>query len=358
MTIDKYENAVVEEISSLFKQYGYKRYKLGCFEEYSLYQENKDFLLSKNVIAFSDLSGRLMAMRPDVTLSVIRHNEVNSTSCRKFFYNEKVYRQSAGSRDYKEINQTGVEVVGAIDEATVTECALLALKTLAVLGDEYVIDLSHVGFTEGLLDEFGGDREILLKYLISKNLHDFYILAEKRGYHEKLVKAFNVAVDCGGNAEEVLEKAQDVLLNGQMQSALSELNALYSRLKDLGYGDKVNVDFSATGNADYYNGVIFNGYINGIPHRVLSGGRYDKLLSKLGKEGSAIGFALYLGDIERYFKKDDERVDALIIYDNATQDRALKLSDSLIKEGKSVLISCQADCEVKYSQLIDLRVKE
>ena len=138
---NKREEIIISQLSALYAQYGYKRYKPGCFEEYALYQENKDFLIGKNVITFSDLNGKLMAMRPDVTLSLIRHSDISDKSTDKFFYNEKVYRQSAGGRNYKEISQTGVEVVGAVDGAVVCELTILICKTLAAVSDNNILDI-------------------------------------------------------------------------------------------------------------------------------------------------------------------------------------------------------------------------
>ena len=49
---------------------------------------------------------------------------------------------------------------------------------------------------------------------------------------------------------------------------------------------------------DYYNGVVFSGYIKGLPFRVLSGGRYDALLKRFGRQSGALGFAIYLDELD------------------------------------------------------------
>lgn len=349
----KKEETIISALSELYRQYGYKRYKPGSFEEYSLYQENKDFLIGKNVITFSDLNGKLMAIRPDITLSLIRHCSIPTLSSDKYFYNEKVYRQSAGAKNYKEISQTGVEVVGAIDGAVVCELTILICKTLGSISKNYLLDISHIGFTEGLLDEFPDNREIISSYLKSKNLHDFYSLAKKEGYSEKLIQAFEVAVKAEGSADKALEYAKSAILNSTMRDAIAELQSIYDVLAGLGYVDKININFSATANADYYNGIIFNGYIEGIPRCVLTGGRYDKLLKKFGKCGGAVGFALYLGEIERYLDSDYESVDYLIIYDEKSQFDALKLSSEYISKGFRVRTSLNKEC-IDYRDIIDL----
>lgn len=358
MKYAKREEVIVDELSALYKNRGFKRYKPGCFEEYSLYQDNKDFLIGKNVISFSDLSGKLMAMRPDVTLSLVRHIDVENGATEKFYYSEKVYRQATGGKNYKEISQLGVEVVGAIDLAVVAELTIMICQTLAAINDNYVLDVSHMGYTEGLLSEFGVDKQLIAEYLKSKNLHDFNKFADGRGYSDAVKKAFYTAVSVYENADLTLQNAEKAALNDSMKSAVAELKELYAILKKFGYAERINIDFSACGNADYYNGVIFNGYLKGVPHSVLTGGRYDRLLTKLDKNGGAIGFALYLGEIERCFAKDDETVDYLIIYDSKTQIAALDIANEKNKLSQTVRLSGCLPAGVIYKNIIDLTGKE
>ena len=78
------------QLRGLYEQYGYKKYKMGKFEEYSLYAENKDFLGSDKVITFTDPDGRLLALKPDVTLSIIKNTNATSESNEKLYYLENV----------------------------------------------------------------------------------------------------------------------------------------------------------------------------------------------------------------------------------------------------------------------------
>ena len=354
MKYAKCEEDLSAGLAALYKSCGFKRYKPGCFEEYSFYQDNKDFLIGKNVITFSDLAGKLMAMRPDVTLSLIRHKDVEPDTTEKFYYDEKVYRQASGGKNFKEISQTGVEVVGVIDEAVEAEQTFLICKTLAAVDEDYVLEISHMGFTEGLLSEFSDDRAALSTCLQSKNAHDFINIANKRGYSDKLKNAFIATLNCQGDAVSALKTARSAALNEQMNCAVDELEKLFSVIENLGFDDKVRINFSASANAEYYNGIIFNGYLGGIPHCVLSGGRYDKLLRKYGKAGGAIGFALYIGEIERYLKKDDECVDYLVVYDDKTYADALAFMKKTTGGGQSVRLSGSVPKGVSYNKVIDL----
>ena len=85
------------------------------------YQENRRFLTSDQVITFTDLDGRLLALKPDVTLSIAKNAQPAPGQCEKYYYIENVYRPSLESHTYKEINQMGLECIGAVDEATTAQ---------------------------------------------------------------------------------------------------------------------------------------------------------------------------------------------------------------------------------------------
>jgi ATP phosphoribosyltransferase regulatory subunit len=353
----KQEESILTALTSLYESRGYKKYKPSSFEEYSLYLENRDFLISKNVITFSGIGGKLLALRPDVTLSLVNHCKAEEGITQKLFYNEKVYRQSGDNKEFKEINQTGVEIIGEIDLAAQAEIILLICDTLNVVSDNFILDLSHMGFIEGLFSSFalGGEEKIALyEFLKNKNLHDFDEFAKEKNLSPEQQEAFKGIASIGGQSKKAISDAKKYVLNEQMSSALNELERLSEILVKLGYDKFININFSIANNADYYNGIIFNGYIDGVPRSVLSGGRYDKLLQKLGKNAGAIGFALYLGELERYFKTEHSLVDYLIIYDDRSQLSALEEEEKIIKSGKTVRISRQNVSDIQYGKVIDM----
>ena len=55
------------ELGMVYEKAGYHKYRMSRFEEYSLYRENEGFLSSRQLITFTDLDGRLLALKPDVT---------------------------------------------------------------------------------------------------------------------------------------------------------------------------------------------------------------------------------------------------------------------------------------------------
>ena len=99
----KPEERVLYALRGLYRQYGYSQFKMGKFEEYDLYVRNKDFLVSDGIITFTDTDGRLMALKPDVTLSIIKNARVAPGCVQKLYYNENVYRVSGSTHCFKEI---------------------------------------------------------------------------------------------------------------------------------------------------------------------------------------------------------------------------------------------------------------
>ena len=125
----KNDEKIIFNLRSLYSKYGYSQFKMSKFEEYDMYVSNKDFLISDNVITFTDTNGKLMALKPDVTLSIIKNAKDIEGYVQKLYYNENVYRVSKGTDSFKEIMQVGLECIGDIDEYSICEVLLLAAKS-------------------------------------------------------------------------------------------------------------------------------------------------------------------------------------------------------------------------------------
>ena len=156
----KPEEQVTLKLRGLYERYGYKKYKMSKFEEYSLYSENKDFLEGNKIITFTDLDGRLMALKPDVTLSFIKNSNISEDTAEKAYYLENVYRESKDSRNFKEINQMGLELIGALDDYGITEVLSLAADTLAAVSPDYILEFSHMDYVVALLGNLDISEQI------------------------------------------------------------------------------------------------------------------------------------------------------------------------------------------------------
>ncbi len=284
------ERAVLT-LRGLYAQNGYKYYKMSKFEEYDLYSKNKDFLVGDGVITFNDTDGSLLALKPDVTLSIIKNTREES-GVERYYYNENVYRISDTSQTFKEIMQTGLECIGDITENEVLEVVTLALKSLEALSDSYVLDLSHQGFINSVLNQYDiADKKEVLTAINEKNADALKKLCSSEDLTQ-LISTFKTT-------NEALKAAKSISKSDDAKKAVSELENVCKYLNKLGYENKINIDFSLSNSTGYYSGIVMRGYINGIAERVLSGGQYDTLMKKMHRKSGALGFAVYLDTLER-----------------------------------------------------------
>ncbi|BAL01396.1 ATP phosphoribosyltransferase regulatory subunit/ATP phosphoribosyltransferase [Oscillibacter valericigenes Sjm18-20] len=286
----------------LYEKAGCRKYHVGRFEEYSLYQEYRRFLSSEQVLTFTDLDGRLLAMKPDVTLSIAKNAQPEPEECKRYYYTENVYRPSQESHTFQEIGQTGLEYIGALNDEIEAEVLSLALNSLALAGPDFVLELSHMGFVAGLLDAVGAPEAVHLKLLgciRDKNAHELQKIAFGAGLSSQGADALCSLITLTGPWETVLEKAEPLALNASMGAALKELKTVCRMLEERGETKKLKLDLSLVNDISYYNGVVFQGYLAGIPRAILRGGRYDPLADQFTSGARAIGFALYQDELQR-----------------------------------------------------------
>ena len=236
----------------LYYEHGFSFYRMSRFEEYDFYADKKDFLISSSVLTFTDADGVLRALRPDVTLSIIKQWR-NDEGVQKYFYDEKVYRVPRNSAAFREIAQSGVECMGNLSMSDIDEVTRLAAESLKLLakGRRYVLDVADAGKIAELLKD-RKEQNAILQCLAEKNIHG--------------LKSLNAP-------DEVIHLAQ---VNDEIDEG-------------------IRTDYSAVSSLNYYNGVVFKGYIEGTSECILSGGQYDHLMAAMGhKNAKAIGFAVNL----------------------------------------------------------------
>ena len=287
-------------LRTLYEQAGYRKYRCSRFEEYALYQEYNRFLPDTQVVTFTDLDGKLRAIKPDVTLSIAKTAQPAPGECKRFYYNEEVCRPSRESHTFQTIRQMGLECMGAVDAAVQAEVVGLALQSLAALGVATVLEISHMGFVTGLLDALNIEPAVrgrLLEYLRGKNGHELRRAAEKFGLSAAAADSLCGLLALHGAPAEVLQQAETCCLCETQRSALTELRQLVDTLP--AQGCELRLDLSMADEMDYYNGLVFVGYAAGIPCAVLKGGRYDYLMQRFTPTANAIGFAMYLDELER-----------------------------------------------------------
>ena len=358
-----FDEKVVFGLRGLYEQYGYSQYKMSKFEEYELYVRNKDFLISDSIITFTDTNGRLMALKPDVTLSIIKNTALGEGNVQKVYYNENVYRVSKGTHTFKEIMQVGLECIGDIDDYCIGEVLLLAARSLCSISPNCVLDISHLGIISELLDSCElslGARKTVLNCISEKNVHELSRICFEEKVDEQKTEVLKQLTELYGKPDEVLPKLRSLNEFMTASTALKQLENIFSMLADEGLGDMLRIDFSVVNDISYYNGIVFKGFVEGVPTSILSGGQYDRLLKKMHRDAGAIGFAVYLDTLER-MDTNEERYDTdmVLIYDASsdmnTLHRAIK---KLQKDGERVMALKKIPEKLKYRRAFILKGNE
>ena len=349
-------------LRALYESYGYSKYKVNKFEEYALYMENKKFVRNDHIIAFNDLHGKLLALKPDITLSIAKNADVDDTGVCRLYYNENVYRLNRNSLEYKEISQLGLELIGQVDKYLIGEVVCLAAQSLEKIARRFVLDISHMEFIRALIESLNVDEQVvdqILDCIRSKNAHVLKDVCVASGLSNKDYENLAALTKLSGPFDRTLKKAQEICINSGMENALSQLKSLYKMLLGVLPGsvlDSIHLDFSIINDMDYYNGIIFQGYIEGLARAVLSGGRYDNLMKKFNKDYGAVGFAVYLDELDglgtNIFEFD---CDTVVLYNEFTDFSELsKTVSKLAAKTGSVLAVKKLAPELRYKHLLDL----
>lgn len=348
------EETVAFSLRELYHAYGYKPYKMSKFEPYDLYVQNRSFLGNSNILTFTDTNGKLMALKPDVTLSIIKNYKGGQ---QKVYYNETVYRESGSSHEFTEIMQAGLECIGAVDLYAQHEVLTLAAGSLRRISADYILDIASVGIIAGLTAATDTDEETkksLLEYVRGKNAHNIHALCRERGIPDPIRQTWAELAVLYGPAGALLPKLGVLCVNEAMRTACAELEPLCQALE--AGGVHLNLDFSIVSDLSYYNGLVFKGYIPGVHAAVLSGGQYDNLVRKMGKQAAAIGFAVYL-DLLQQLPGPENDYDADVLLSYGPQTPAAHVIDEAARlrtQGLTVKVQPGPDPKGSYKQTICL----
>lgn len=353
----KYDERMIYDLRELYRCHGYTRFKMSKFEEYDLYSRNKDFLVSDSVITFTDTNGKLMALKPDVTLSIVKNAKWQKGCAQKVYYNENVYRISRSTHVFEELMQAGLECIGDLDVAQLSEVVLLAAQSLCRVSEDFVLDISHMGIVGAMMDAMNIPADVqaeLLAALGEKNIHGARAICERNRVDSTACERILQLIRTYGPVEETLVALKNLCADLSVADALTELETVAAVLRMNGFDRQIRLDFSVVHDIHYYSGIVFQGFVDGIPQSILIGGQYDRLLRKMGKQGGAIGFAVYLDQLERLHREKSEYdADVLCLYSAEDDPAALSVAvQEWNAQGKSVLLQREIPAQMRFGEIV------
>lgn len=337
-------------LRGLFESAGYSELNTPCLEFYDVFNKETVYFPQETMYKLSDRKGRLMVLRPDCTVPIAR---VVATRLReaklpiRLFYNQSVYtpsRTNAGKSD--EIFQSGIELIGSASRKADLEVLTLAAEVLSHCdSDKFRLEIGDSGFFKVLIGKLTDDPEIKEKIRViieAKNYPALNDFLDTFGNNSVISTLKQLPSLFGG--EEVFDKVAKYYHDAETDKILSDLKWIYTELSKLGYEGKITVDLGIVNRADYYTGVIMKGYLQGYGDEVLSGGRYDKLISEFGYDVHATGFAVNVDAVAEVLKRynpvsEAPSPDVLVFSEEEDAMDALIYVEKLRKEGKKVEFS-------------------
>ena len=335
--------AVETRLQNSFKAKGYSEVITPGLEFYDVFNMKSRYFPQESMYKLVDNKLRLMVVRPDSTMPIarmtatrLREQELPIRLC----YSQSVYRSKPSMRGRSdEIRQTGIELIGSASKRAELEILSNALEVLSSFQTEgFRLELGHIGFFKAMIEKLDCDSDTAenIRSLIEvKNYPALNELLDTVGDSEAARARMQLPRLFGG--EEVFVEAAKRYSDPQADAVLAELKETYERANALGYKGMITIDLGLVNRMDYYTGTVIKGYIEGCGDAVLSGGRYDKLLSEFGYDVPAAGFAVNVDAVARAeMKKIDFRpkpVDVIVFGTDGHETDAAVHCSKLISEG-------------------------
>ncbi|WP_295215439.1 ATP phosphoribosyltransferase regulatory subunit [Ruminococcus sp.] len=334
------------KLHAIFRSKGYSELTTPGLEFFDVFQSESGHYPQERLYKMTDSKGRLLVLRPESTMPIAR---VVATRLRdaslplRLYYNQSVYRfEPALKGRSDEITQTGIELLGSASYMADVEMITTAIEVLsACSNDSFSLELGDAGVFKELMRELNATPEERenIRYLIeTKNYPALNDVLDTMGDSRAAAALKKLPALFGG--EEVFEKASQLYSNQRIDEILMDLRKLYEDLSEVIGAGRLTVDLGMVNNADYYTGVIIKGYLEGYGEEVLSGGRYNKLLSDFGYDIPATGFAVNVDAVSNILRKNKDvavqPADAVIYAAPGYEMKAVTVSQELRAKGQIV----------------------
>ncbi len=348
------EDGLLEE----FARWGYRRVITPLFEYLETIDVGLGDELRNKVMKFVDPStGDIVALRPDITPQIGRivatQLSEHSTPLR-LCYNGRVVRyEEKGSGKEREVFQVGCELVGLDSAESDAEILALAVKSLGRLGIKNIIlDIGHTGILRHLLEKTGDCRAEIEEALKKKD-HEALRSAIRKSKLSKSTKQAILLMPELFGSTEVLAEAKKIK---SIRKYIRELENVLNVLKDYNPTCEINIDLAEFRGFNYYTGVTFDILSPKTATPLITGGRYNELMSRYGYNSPATGFAVDVEPILNITQKHTENNQihfVVIPKKKALRPEAIRLSEWLRSSGFKVVLDLNLD-----QDQIDYRISE
>lgn len=338
-----------DKLMKSIQLYGYENIQTPTFEFFDVFSEEIGTTSSRELYKFFDKEGNTLVLRPDFTPSMARcaakYFMEQNVPIRFCYAGNTFINNSNLQGKLKELTQMGAELIGEDSVYADAEMIMMVIDTLRASGlTKFQVSIGEVEYFKGICRHAGLDSETemaLRDYISEKNFFAAEELMIEKGISERDREAI-LQVREFSQVEETLTRAKELAPNEMSRSAIARLEELYDLLKKYGVEEYVSFDLGMLSKFHYYTGVIFKAYTYGVGDAIVTGGRYDKLLGRFGKDAAAIGFMVLIDDLMEALYRQGiqiivEENRQIIYYDKDNYDE--KLSEAISLRNKGVFVS-------------------
>lgn len=338
-------------------------------EFYDVFNLNSRYFPQENLYKLTDSKGRLLVIRPDSTMPIARVVATrlkDATLPLRLYYNQAVYRTEPALKGRSdEIVQTGIELIGSQLKIADLEMISTAVSSLKSFGMKFSLELGHIGIFKALVSklEISDIKKEEIRQLIeTKNFPALNDLLDSIG-NNSVTDALKKLPGLFGGAE-IFDKAEHLMPDENIKNILDELKQIYKDAAELcGDDGEITVDLGVVNKTDYYTGIIIKGYLSGHGREVLSGGRYDKLISEFGYDIPAVGFAINVDAVAKVLTKNGMRAkvkpaDIIVYAETGFEVKAIKAAEKLRSEGYIVENALYEDIETVREYAKEMKISK
>lgn len=331
-----------KKINNLFDLWGYEEIVTPVLEYYDTFRQCPESFEEDEMYKLSDINGRILVMRPDMTIPIARliANKYKDENKLRFRYCSDIYRSNkfyGGKKN--EYTDCGIELINNNRYNSDVEILYLAFKSLELLNvNNYKLEISSTKIINLLFKNIGiPSYEVKqLEMLIDKkSIPDLIEYTSKMDISQKNKSLINELPWLCGDIK-ILDRLPLENVCSEINDEIEYLKKVCNAMSKFGYSDKIIIDLARIPKPDYYSGIIFTAYVDSIGEKVLSGGRYDKLFTSFGIKKEAVGFSINLDSVAPIITTQTDK--PVLVGDGLSIEDAINEAESLTKDGKRVQI--------------------
>ncbi len=336
-----------DTIENVFQSFGYHQIMTPMIEYFDTYQQSFSSADATEMYKFFDHDGDILALREDMTVPICRvcaSKYGNSNPPFRFFYTSDVFKVRhvfAGKRG--EVTDCGIECIG-LDENSDIEILYTAISVMNALQfQKYTLEIGNARFFQSATDALQlkeTEKKQLAELIDQKSIVDLKQYVQQLDLTPKEKEFFLALPFLTGT--NIFEQAYQICFTEDMKKEIQHLESLYDKLKQLDVHQNISFDLGKIPHLDYYTGIIFEGYIQESGTSILSGGRYDNLMGKFGRNLPACGFSIKLDYILDAIKIEQKK-NIQFYYPKGKELEAILKTKEMRKENNVEMIPWDKD---------------